>query len=112
MVVVGKDFILIGQVCVVVIDQIDVGQFVFFGDFLCVQVFFDGYWVIGVVFDCCVIGYDYYILFYYVIDVCDYVCRRGCVVIYVMCCCCVDFQKWCVGIQQVCYLVVWCYFVV
>lgn len=46
--------------------------------------FFDCYWVVGIVFDCCVVGDDYVLVFGYLVDFGDDFCVWGFVVVYVV----------------------------
>lgn len=50
-VMVWKDVGLVGEVGVIVVDEVDVGKVVFLGDGLSVEMFFDGDGVVCVVFD-------------------------------------------------------------
>lgn len=112
MIVVWEYFVLQWQEGVVGIDQVDVWQVVLFGYFLCVQVFFDCYWVVCVVFDGGIVGYDYVFYVGYVVDVGDYVCVWDWVVIYVVCGQWCDFQECVVWIEQCINVVVYQQFVV
>lgn len=62
-------------------------------------VFFYGDWVVGVVFDCCVVVYDYVFVVGDVVDFGDYVCVWCVVVVYVVCGELWEFEEWCIWIE-------------